>query len=201
MDVQAARAGALSAVSRLVSRLAIGQLRFPGMGGMARRLALNQLLVTMDGIDNPPFMKRFSRTGSTRSSDAHLHRPSARVRAVLAAPAGRRGSRPGDQIYFIGATNVPLERLDPALIRPGRMGRHVCFRTPTKEDRKDIFDLYLDEGRARPRPRHARAPRRDRAHHQRLLAGDDRPDLLDGADERAPRGHARTSAGRTSSRR
>ena len=51
----------------------------------------------------------------------------------------------GAQIYFIGATNVPLEMLDPALIRPGRMGRHVWFRTPTKEDRKDIFDLYLDK--------------------------------------------------------
>src|SRR4029453_2934909 len=25
------------------------------------------------------------------------------------------------------------------------MGRHVNFRTPTKEDRKDIFDLYLDK--------------------------------------------------------
>ena len=49
----------------------------------------------------------------------------------------------GNQIYFIGATNVPLENLDPALTRPGRMGRHVWFRTPTKEDRKDIFDLYL----------------------------------------------------------
>src|SRR4029077_10643635 len=44
---------------------------------------------------------------------------------------------------FIGATNVPLDRLDPALTRPGRMGRHVWFRTPTKDDRKDIFDLYL----------------------------------------------------------
>ncbi|RDJ93502.1 hypothetical protein B4Q13_21480, partial [Lacticaseibacillus rhamnosus] len=51
----------------------------------------------------------------------------------------------GAQIYFIGATNVPFERLDPALTRPGRMGRHVWFRTPTKEDRKDIFDLYLDK--------------------------------------------------------
>ena len=49
----------------------------------------------------------------------------------------------GEQIYFIGATNVPLDRLDPALTRPGRMGRHVHFRTPTKEDRKDVFDLYL----------------------------------------------------------
>src|SRR5439155_261818 len=55
-------------------------------------------------------------------------------------------SRPsGGQIYFIGATNVPMEMLDPALTRPGRMGRHVWFRTPTKRDRLDIFDLYLDK--------------------------------------------------------
>ena len=50
-----------------------------------------------------------------------------------------------EQIYFIGATNVPIERLDPALIRPGRMGRHVWFRTPTKQDRLDVFDLYIDK--------------------------------------------------------
>src|SRR5581483_9078297 len=37
----------------------------------------------------------------------------------------------------------PIEQLDPALTRPGRMGRHVWFRTPTKTDREDIFDLYL----------------------------------------------------------
>ena len=35
--------------------------------------------------------------------------------------------------------------LDPALTRPGRMGRHIWFRTPTKDDRADIFDLYLDK--------------------------------------------------------
>ena len=33
--------------------------------------------------------------------------------------------------------------LDPALTRPGRMGRHVWFRTPTKQDRLDVFNLYL----------------------------------------------------------
>jgi len=38
---------------------------------------------------------------------------------------------------------VPIEVLDPALIWPGRMGRHIWFRTPTKEDRKDIFELYI----------------------------------------------------------
>jgi ATP-dependent Zn protease len=51
----------------------------------------------------------------------------------------------GNQIYFIGATNVPMEMLDPALTRPGRMGRHVWFRTPSKHDRLDIFDLYLEK--------------------------------------------------------
>src|SRR6202000_3074511 len=48
-----------------------------------------------------------------------------------------------EEIYFIGACNVPLEVLDPALTRPGRMGRHIYFRTPTKDDRQDIFDLYM----------------------------------------------------------
>ena len=32
---------------------------FPGgMGGMGGGMALNQLLVVMDGIDNPPFFRR-----------------------------------------------------------------------------------------------------------------------------------------------
>ena len=48
-----------------------------------------------------------------------------------------------EEIYFIGACNVPLSSLDPALVRPGRMGRHIYFRTPTWEDRRDIFDLYM----------------------------------------------------------
>ena len=38
---------------------------------------------------------------------------------------------------------MPLQSLDPALIRPGRMGRHIYFRTPTWEDRRDVFDLYI----------------------------------------------------------
>ena len=58
----------------------------------------------------------------------------------LRIPAARPRN---DQIYFIGATNVPIDRLDPALIRPGRMGRHVWFRTPSKQDRLDILDLYI----------------------------------------------------------
>jgi ATP-dependent Zn protease len=114
---------------------------FPGMGmGMGGGLALNQLLVVMDGIDNPPFMRRFltNRINSLLDATYIFPRRIGRVSLRLRPP------RPlGAQIYFIGATNVPIERLDPALIRPGRMGRHVWFRTPTKDDRVDVFDLYL----------------------------------------------------------
>src|SRR5262245_28229295 len=112
-----------------------------GMGGMGQ-LALNQLLVTMDGIDHPPFLRRWLTNKTNTILDASYIFPRRIGRVSLRLPNVRPT---GNQIYFIGATNVPLEVLDPALTRPGRMGRHVQFRTPTKEDRKDIFDLYLEK--------------------------------------------------------
>jgi ATP-dependent Zn protease len=120
----------------------MNQGAFPGMfGGGMGGLALNQLLVTMDGIDNPPFMRRFLTNRLNSLLDAVYIVPRRIGKVSLRLPPPRPL---GAQIYFIGATNVPMEVLDPALTRPGRMGRHVWFRTPTKEDRKDIFDLYLD---------------------------------------------------------
>jgi cell division protease FtsH len=114
---------------------------FPGMfGGGQGQLALNQLLIVMDGIDNPPFMRRAVTNRLNTFLDALYIVPRRLGRFVLRLPHARPA---GNQIYFIGATNVPMEMLDPALTRPGRMGRHVWFRTPTKHDRLDIFDLYL----------------------------------------------------------
>ncbi len=112
-----------------------------GMFGGGGQMALNQLLVVMDGIDNPPFTRRVLTNKVNQVLDA-----------VYVVPRRIRGrslrlpkAKPlGNQIYFIGATNIPIDQLDPALTRPGRMGRHVWFRTPTKQDRLDIFDLYLD---------------------------------------------------------
>jgi cell division protease FtsH len=116
---------------------------FPGgMGGMGMGggLALNQLLVQMDGIDEPPFFRKWATKKLNTFLDAlyvvprRVGKVSLRIRPPKPRP---------EQVYFIGATNVPLEQLDPALLRPGRMGRHIYFRTPSKEDRLDIFDLYL----------------------------------------------------------
>jgi cell division protease FtsH len=112
------------------------------MGGGMGQLALNQLLVTMDGIDNPPFLRRMITNRLNVLLDAIYVVPRRIGRLRLRLPPPRPT---GAQIYFIGATNVPFDNLDPALTRPGRMGRHVWFRTPTKNDRKDIFDLYLDK--------------------------------------------------------
>jgi ATP-dependent Zn protease len=112
---------------------------FPGMGG-GGQMALNQLLVVMDGIDNPPAFKRFWRNKANTILDASYVIPARLGRVPLRLPQAKPRR---EQIYFIGATNVPVEALDPALTRPGRMGRHVVLRTPTKTDRLDIFDLYL----------------------------------------------------------
>jgi cell division protease FtsH len=114
---------------------------FPGgMMGGGGQLALNQLLVQMDGVDEPPFMRKFFTNRLNTFLDATYVVPQriGKLRLRVKPPKPRP-----EQVYFIGATNVPLEALDPALIRPGRMGRHIWFRTPTKDDRKDIFDLYL----------------------------------------------------------
>jgi ATP-dependent Zn protease len=110
-----------------------------GMGGMGGQ-ALNQLLVVMDGIDEPPMLKKFFTNRINTFLDAIFVVPSklGRMSLRLSPPPPRP-----EQIYFIGACNVPIEVLDPALTRPGRMGRHIWFRTPTKDDRLDIFDLYL----------------------------------------------------------
>jgi cell division protease FtsH len=112
----------------------------PMLGGGQGGLALNQLLVVMDGIDEPPFSKKFFTRRLNTFLDALYVVPQRiwTLRLRLPPPSPRK-----EQIYFIGACNVALEQLDPALTRPGRMGRHIYFRTPTWEDRRDIFDLYL----------------------------------------------------------
>jgi ATP-dependent Zn protease len=138
----AERAPQSSAASGLHARLnGLANFIFPGgMGGGGGSLALNQLLVVMDGIDNPPFFRKLFTNKLNTFLDGIYIVP----RRIGGTSLRLRGARPRkEQIYFIGATNIPVDRLDPALTRPGRMGRHVWFRTPTKQDRLDILELYI----------------------------------------------------------
>jgi cell division protease FtsH len=115
---------------------------YPGFGMNTGGMALNQLLVVMDGIDEPPMMRKFFTNRINTFLDAMFLIPSKVRRVSLRLPPPKPRA---EQIYFIGACNVPIEQLDPALTRAGRMGRHIWFRTPTKTDRLDIFDLYLNK--------------------------------------------------------
>jgi ATP-dependent Zn protease len=117
----------------------IRNFMFPGGMGMGS-MALNQLLVVMDGVDDPPWRKRFITNRVNTFLDATYIVPQKVGGVSLRLP---RPKPPTEQVFFVGATNVPIRMLDPALVRPGRMGRHIWFRTPTKEDRKDIFELYI----------------------------------------------------------
>jgi ATP-dependent Zn protease len=133
--VAAHNRGFLGAVAQRVN------IAFPGMGGMGYQgQALNQLLVVMDGMGEPPVFRKFLTNRFNTFLDAMFLIPN-RIRGFklrLPTPSPRK-----EEIYFIGACNVPITVLDPALTRSGRMGRHIWFRTPTKEDRRDIFDLYM----------------------------------------------------------
>ena len=121
----------------------VANFMFPGgMMGNQGGLALNQLLIVMDGIGDPPFWRRFWTNRLNTWADASYILPRQIGSKSLRFP---RPKPRQEQIFFIGACNVPLEVLDPALIRPGRMGRHVWFRTPTRQDRLDIFNLYINK--------------------------------------------------------
>ena len=114
------------------------------MGGMmgGGQLGLNMLLVLMDGIDNPGFLIRQLRGFVNLTLDGLFlprviafngTRVPLRIKALKA---------PAYNILFIGATNRPSV-LDEALTRPGRFGRQIVFRLPTRDDRKDIAELYF----------------------------------------------------------
>src|SRR6476469_6229360 len=86
----------------------------PGVGGMfggGGGMALNQLLVVMDGLDSPPLGKRIvTNTINTLLDAVYVVPPRMRGHSLRLPPPRPRN----EQIYFIGATNVPIEPLDPA---------------------------------------------------------------------------------------
>ncbi len=122
-----------------------------GMGGMfgGGQLGLNMLLVLMDGIDNPGMIIRQLRGLVNLTLDGlFIPRLIAfnGTKLQLRIPALKA---PNYNILFIGATNRPSV-LDEALTRPGRFGRQIVFRLPSREDRKDIAALYFDKKKHDP---------------------------------------------------
>jgi ATP-dependent Zn protease len=103
----------------------------------------------MDGVDNPGYFRQLGRKIVNvtldglfipRSIGANGTKINLRI-PVLRAPRYN--------LLFVGATNRP-QVLDEAVTRPGRFGRQIIFRMPTKEDRKDIAALYFDKKKHDP---------------------------------------------------
>jgi cell division protease FtsH len=108
-----------------VDRVFAGGLNAGGMGGML----VNELLVQMDGLEQPRGFRRLLRRAIPLFIRKHLKR-----------------KIPSYNILVIGATNR-ADALDPALLRPGRFDRRLHVGLPDKEGRKDIAEYYLDKVR------------------------------------------------------
>lgn len=131
---------------------AIGASR-KGMGRSGEGVSgvVNELLIQLQSFDEPPRGVRF-RNFWIMALNRFLpdHRRLAR-RTV--APAN---------VLIVGATNR-ADDLDPALVRPGRFDRTIHFGLPTRLERRDLIDLFLET--------RAHAPELDRDERRDALAG------------------------------
>lgn len=109
---------------------------------------LGDLLAAMgtafdQAIDNAPcilFLDELDSVGSRdRFSGEHEQYAREVVNALLEHLDGV-GKRQG--VVAIGATNLP-DKIDPALLRPGRLGRHLKIFLPDADDRSGILRHHL----------------------------------------------------------
>jgi ATP-dependent Zn protease len=115
-----------------------------GLGGMMGgfRMGLNMLLVQMDGMDNAGFFKKAVRRFVNLTLDGIFFPREIRYNGTRIPLRLPQLKPPRYNLFFVGATNRP-QVLDEAVTRPGRFGRTITFRMPTREDRKDIAELYF----------------------------------------------------------
>ena len=147
-------------------------------------LALNQLLVTMDGIDNPPFWRRFWTNRLNNFLDATYVVPRRIGNMPLRWPAPRPAEQPdllhrGDERAARGAR--------PGAPAPGPHGPPRLVPDADEARPRGHLQPLPRQGPARPGARHRPGPRRARPDHQWLLPRNGRAGLLDGADPRPPR--------------
>lgn len=64
---------------------------------------------------------------------------------LLVEMDGLKGKDADYNIVVIGATNMPEDFFDPALLRPGRFDRKLYVYLPNLEDRQKLFDYYLSK--------------------------------------------------------
>ena len=104
----------------------------PMMGMQGNSGIVNELLIQMQSFDQPPWRHR----AKGRLLDI--------VNGYLPASTRIPSSAAGySNVLLIAATNR-AEALDPALLRPGRFDRRLYFDVPTKHERRQLIDLFLE---------------------------------------------------------
>lgn len=128
--------GGLTGLPTLHSGSALGQgtaglVQSGLMGPGDSQMTVNELLVQMQSFDQP--------TGGQR-----LHGRLVDL-ANLVLPSHRQLKGPGvpwANIMLLASTNT-ADRLDPALLRPGRFDQRLSFDLPSKAGRRQIIDHFL----------------------------------------------------------
>jgi len=93
---------------------------------------VNELLIQMQSFDQPPWRSRM-KSRTIEWFNGYLP-PDKRI----------RGAKPAySNILLIAATNR-ADQLDTALLRPGRFDRRLYFDVPTKHERRDLIDFFMD---------------------------------------------------------
>jgi cell division protease FtsH len=110
----------------LAAGMRVEPMMSEGTGGV-----VNELLIQMQSFDTPPLGQRLA-DGLADRLNAYLppHRQ------VKRKPGGY------NNVLLIAATNR-ADRLDPALLRPGRFDRKLTFEPPAKAARRDLIDHFL----------------------------------------------------------
>ncbi|GAA4735649.1 hypothetical protein Prum_098950 [Phytohabitans rumicis] len=85
-----------------------------------------------------------------RSRSRNSHDSGAADRVVNQLLAEIDGLVDLGQVSIIGATNNPAS-IDPALLRPGRLGLHIEVPLPDAGGRRDLFAIYLNADELAPR--------------------------------------------------
>jgi ATP-dependent Zn protease len=93
---------------------------------------VNELLIQMQSFDQPPWR--------TRVKAKLITWVNGYLPTTWQMPATRSEYH---NILLIAATNRG-DALDPALLRPGRFDRRLYFDVPTKQERRDLIDFFLD---------------------------------------------------------
>lgn len=127
IDAIGMRRGGFNQSTAGVDPNTISKMTDPGTGGV-----VNELLIQMQSFDEPTRPEKFYNS-LVRFANRFLP-PELYFKTKSPTFAN---------ILLIGATNR-ADSLDPALLRPGRFDRILTFGLPSRRDRRDLIDYFLE---------------------------------------------------------